>query len=200
MCPRRLLPQLWRQELTISYGDKSNEELLFLYGFAVPNNPAEVLTLMCPLPPPAEWDALLRARLLLLAGRGLSPRLHLPAADLPAAEASQGVAAQLPEGVLETLEVFIMAPERVAAELEAAEAAEAAAAAATAAGSAGAASPAAAAAAASGSSSQGSSVSGGKGNEAEVAGRRMAVLTTLVRLLEVKLLEMEGQEEGGCSR
>jgi hypothetical protein len=174
--------------MTINYGDKSNEELLFLYGFAVPHNPAEVLTLMCPLPPAAEWDAPLRARLLLLARRGLSPRLHLPAADLPAvADAgSKGLAAGLPEGVLETLEVFIMEPQQVARELQAAEAAEAAAAAA---GSAVAVPAAPAAVSASSSSGSGAS-------EADVAGRRMAVLTTLVRLLELKILEMEGGEQG----
>ena len=187
MCPRRRLPSPG-DEIAINYGDKSNEELLFLYGFAVPHNPAEVLTLMCPLSPAAEWDAPLRARLLLLARRGLSPRLHLPAADLPAVAdaAGKGLAAGLPEGVLETLEVFIMEPQQLARELEAAETAEAAAAAAG--------STTASAAAVSASSSS----SGSEGSEAEVAGRRMAVLTTLVRLLELKILEMEGGEQGAA--
>lgn len=30
------------QEVTIDYGSKSNEELLFLYGFALQDNPHEV--------------------------------------------------------------------------------------------------------------------------------------------------------------
>ena len=39
------------EELFISYGDKSNEELLMLYGFAAPGNPHEFLMLYCPIPP-----------------------------------------------------------------------------------------------------------------------------------------------------
>lgn len=38
-------------ELFISYGDKSNEELLMLHGFALPANPHDRLMLHCPLPP-----------------------------------------------------------------------------------------------------------------------------------------------------
>lgn len=41
VCPRRAVPAAG-QELTIDYGGKSNEELMFLYGFAVRDNPAEV--------------------------------------------------------------------------------------------------------------------------------------------------------------
>lgn len=281
VCPRRAVPPAGG-EITIDYGGKSNEELMFQYGFAIQDNPAEVrwlprlaaqcaakgwrdpgwptptagshagrassyqcwrgtqrtaavgiyacgcgstntrhvrarplqvLTVMCPLPPPGEWDDLLRARLALLSVRGLRPQLHLPAADLArlgasetdkdavAAKRSGGragagaasggaggrddgvLASDLPEHVLETLEVFVMPAAQVAAELEAADAA--------------------------------GSSDGGSGNrlqqrqqiqqarqqqqreeeeEEERSGRRMALLTTLVRLLELKALEMEGQE------
>lgn len=181
VCPRAGVPRPGA-EVTINYGDKSNEELLFLYGFALEDNPAEVLTMMCPLPPPAEWDNQLHARLALLAHRGLRPQLHLPAADLARLAKAGGkgsaggvLASDLPEDVLGTLEVFVMSPAQVAAALEDAEA------------------PA---------SSQGSGACSASGSGAaalsslEVAGQRMALLTTLVRLLEVKTLEMEGREEG----
>jgi hypothetical protein len=54
------------EELTISYGDKGNEELLLLYGFAQPQNPHETLMVLCPLPNPDEWDDVFAARMELL--------------------------------------------------------------------------------------------------------------------------------------
>jgi hypothetical protein len=58
------------QELTISYGDKGNEELLLLYGFALPANPHDTLMVPCPLPPPDQWkeDTPLRLQLLMVRG------------------------------------------------------------------------------------------------------------------------------------
>ena len=50
------------EELMISYGDKSNEELLMLYGFAVPGNPNDMVMLHCPLPPASAWDQVMHAR------------------------------------------------------------------------------------------------------------------------------------------
>ncbi|KAL4425721.1 hypothetical protein ABPG75_009737 [Micractinium tetrahymenae] len=211
VCPRRAVPAAG-QEVTIDYGGKSNEELMFLYGFAIRDNPAEVLTLMCPLPPPGEWDELLHARLALLSARDLRPQLHLPAADLPrlgAVEAEKDAAAvkrgsskaggaasgraggsdasvlasDLPEHVLETLEVFVMPAAQVAAELEAADTAGAAGAAGSTSGG--------------GSSSSKQQQQQQQGDEEERSGQRMALLTTLVRLLELKVLEMEGQEGTG---
>ncbi len=148
---------------------------------------------MCPLPPPSEWDDLLRARLALLSARGLRPQLHLPAADLPhlgASAAAKDAAAgkrrgssdasvassDLPEHVLETLEVFVMPAAQVAAELEAANLA----------GNSG----------GSGSRQQAQATrgQGEEEGEEERSGRRMALLTTLGRLLELKALEMEGEE------
>ena len=49
-------------ELMISYGDKSNEELLMLYGFAVLGNRNDAIMLHCPLPPASAWDQVIQAR------------------------------------------------------------------------------------------------------------------------------------------
>jgi hypothetical protein len=54
------------EELCISYGDKGNEELLLLYGFALPANHHETLMLLCPLPAPDDWDEVFTARMQLL--------------------------------------------------------------------------------------------------------------------------------------
>lgn len=192
------------QEVTISYGDKSNEELLFLYGFALQDNPADVLTVMCPLPPPDEWDDVLEGRLRLLAARGRRPQLFLPAAELegPAGAAPSNAASSgrslwrpwtwlrrggggsaaavtelaLPEGVCDTLEVFVMDSSQLAAELDALDAG----------GEGHCGAPATAAAAA----------ASGVSSEVETAGLRLAVLTTLVRLLELKSGAMESDDEG----
>ena len=37
----------------------------------------------CPLPPAELWDAVIRARMLFLLDKGLSPQLFLPASRLP---------------------------------------------------------------------------------------------------------------------
>ncbi|KAG2450452.1 hypothetical protein HYH02_004954 [Chlamydomonas schloesseri] len=80
------------QELFISYGDKSNEELLMLYGFATPGNPHEYLMLYCPLPPQAEWDDVMHARMELLQAYGLRPQFFLPHPDSVAGPAADGLA------------------------------------------------------------------------------------------------------------
>jgi len=49
-------------ELFISYGEKSNEELLMLYGFAVLGNRNDKVMLHCPLPPSSAWDEIIQAR------------------------------------------------------------------------------------------------------------------------------------------
>lgn len=70
------------EEVRISYGDKSNEELLFTYGFAVPGNPYDVALLAPPLPPAVELDDVLQMRLALCAELGVEPRSFLPLAAL----------------------------------------------------------------------------------------------------------------------
>ncbi|GAQ87222.1 hypothetical protein KFL_003390120 [Klebsormidium nitens] len=67
-------------QVCISYGDKSNEELLFLYGFALPANPHDRLLLHAP-PSALEPFGALPERLALLRSRGLSLRWLLPDLD-----------------------------------------------------------------------------------------------------------------------
>jgi hypothetical protein len=189
VCPRgcRIHPG---SEVTINYGDKSNEELLYLYGFAKEGNQHDVLMVACPLPPPSEWDPTLQARIELLRSRGLAPQVFLPAQHLVEASglrrsrgrkrgrrAGDGVIGDsddavavldLPPGVMETLEVFVMEKKDVAAELEGAgEGATA---------------------------GRPASVAGL--TEMEGSGLRLALLTTLVRLLELKVSELDGGEDG----
>ncbi|PNW80530.1 hypothetical protein CHLRE_07g321200v5 [Chlamydomonas reinhardtii] len=80
------------EELFISYGDKSNEELLMLYGFAAPGNPHEFLMLYCPIPPQAEWDDVMHARMELLQSYGLRPQFFLPHPDSVSGPSEDGTA------------------------------------------------------------------------------------------------------------
>lgn len=203
VCPRgcALDPGL---EVTIAYGEQSNEELLFNYGFAELDNPNEVLMVACPLPPPGEWDTTLQSRVALLQARGLSPQIFLPAQHLTPEErggcrrrkghiryhgrrgrdrelagpgAVQALVCDeavqeldLPAGVMETLEVFVMEPKDVLAELD--------------------------------GTAQGSGAAAGRTQSAhsmgelEQSGLRLALLTTLVRLLELKVDELENPATG----
>jgi hypothetical protein len=61
-------------EITISYGSKSNEELLYLYAFALANNPNDRVTLPVSLSPE---DPLLQDKLRLIEEFRLPPRLTL---------------------------------------------------------------------------------------------------------------------------
>jgi hypothetical protein len=194
------LPKRPHTELTISYGDKSNEELLLLYGFAVDANPHDQLMIPCPLPPPGEWGDDVRARLALLRARGLAPQVFLPAARLPGLRADgsgswrraggggkggggadDDGASALPPDARRVLEVFVAEPAEVARQLEAAE------------GGGG--------DEAEGGGGSGSNASGGGALAAasarvEALGVEMALITTLARLLELKVLELEGETEG----
>jgi len=60
------------EEITISYGPKSNEELLYLYGFALPNNPNDRVTVPVSL---SSDDNLLGEKLQLIRELKLPPRL-----------------------------------------------------------------------------------------------------------------------------
>ncbi len=62
------------EEITISYGSKSNEELLYLYGFALSMNPNDRVTLPVSLLPD---DILLDDKLQLIRELKLPPRLTL---------------------------------------------------------------------------------------------------------------------------
>lgn len=66
------------QEVYISYGDKSNEELLFSYGFSVDGNKTEHLMINFPILEFADDRRTLENRLKLLAVNGLKPQFSLP--------------------------------------------------------------------------------------------------------------------------
>ena len=172
-------------ELLIDYGDKSQEELLLLYGFAHAATAHGVLMVPCPLPADgAAWDADLEDRLELLRVRGLAPQLFLTA-DGPQPQARRGWlrgsssspppgGADLPDGVWPTLEAFVLDPTDVRDALKAA---------------------AAATAAAPGDPAPPPPPPHSPRAEADAPGLRMAVLTTLARLLEATVVALEG--EGG---
>lgn len=73
-------------EITISYGSKSNEELLYLYGFALPNNPNDRVTLPVTLSPA---DPLLQEKLRRIEELHLPPRLTLDLHGLLTEESTQ---------------------------------------------------------------------------------------------------------------
>lgn len=67
------------KELNVNYGNKSNEELLFSYGFVIDHNPHEKLMLNFPLPDnPANLTNLEKLRYLFLAKQNLLPQFFLP--------------------------------------------------------------------------------------------------------------------------
>ncbi|KXZ56254.1 hypothetical protein GPECTOR_1g221 [Gonium pectorale] len=195
-------------ELFISYGDKSNEELLMLYGFALEHNPHDHLMMFCPLPPKAEWDDVMHARMELLHAYGLRPQFFLPHPDQvassqpePAAAKGRAAAAATRKGneVLDTLEVFVLNFQELAVRSKVLQAKMEERRAARASGL-----PLAAA-------SQHSPVlqlSGLRGRLEKMGvaelrhflnamGLRMATLTTFIRLLELKVLDLEGAEGTG---
>jgi hypothetical protein len=55
---------------------------LSILGFTAEGNPNDALMVSCPLPPVAEWDEVMHARMELLASRELAPQFFLPAALL----------------------------------------------------------------------------------------------------------------------
>lgn len=167
LCPKgaRLRPG---QEITMDYGRKSNEELLFLYGFVEDSNPNDSLMVACPLPQPSDWDETLQMKIQLLQVRGLLPQIFLPAQFLLDRNEEEKTVVKavkemdLPRGVMETLEVFVMEKKDIAAELSKAQA---------------------------GTMASGAIAS--DSSDVERSGLRLAVLTTIVRLLELKLSELE---------
>lgn len=104
-------------ELLIDYGTRSNEALLFCYGFCVRSNPADALLVAPPLPAPD--DALYAARVALLRRQGgpsAAPRAFLPAAAL-----ARGRGAAARAAVEEALRVccpWVLTPAEVASALE----------------------------------------------------------------------------------
>ncbi|CAD7704284.1 unnamed protein product [Ostreobium quekettii] len=171
-------------QLNISYGDRSNEELLFQYGFSLELNPNDALMISCPLEEPTPHSPSLEPRLRLLRSYGLKPQFFLPngealhlakskATELADLRAKGRLAGSLrgvfPDRMWKVLEVFVMEPEEVASRL-------------------GESSP--------GSQGMGRSIPKKGGNLRDL-GLEMAAATTLVRLLEMKMVEMEGPEGTG---
>ncbi|KAG1662358.1 hypothetical protein FOA52_000023 [Chlamydomonas sp. UWO 241] len=117
-------------ELRISYGDKSNEELLLLYGFAVQGNPHDHIMVHVPLPPSSMWDEVMHARVALLRSAGHDLQFFLPspfplakgaAGSVPKGGSASpaGAGAGVPRGLLQTLEVFVLTPAELTQRLEA---------------------------------------------------------------------------------
>jgi len=152
-------------EIAISYGDKSNEELLFAYGFTEEGNPHDRLMVHCPVPPQDTWDETMRSRMLLLMSRSLSPQLFLPL--LPPGRAPL----QLPDEAWDTLEVFVLSKRELAAAIESLDDGD--------------------------SDGDGGGRVARRGGAPAEPGRRMAVLSTLVRLLEMRVEALEGEEGTG---
>jgi len=72
-------------EVRINYGDKGNEELLFLYGFSIRDNPHETLMLHFPLfKKEKQESSVLEARIKILTDNDLSPQHFLQRKDLTA--------------------------------------------------------------------------------------------------------------------
>ncbi|CAI5479754.1 unnamed protein product [Closterium sp. Yama58-4] len=77
VCLLQVVPPVGGNEVTISYGEKGNEELLFLYGFAIPNNPHQRLMLNYP-PAHLQEDPRADTKLQLLAVQDLSLQWIIP--------------------------------------------------------------------------------------------------------------------------
>lgn len=204
------------QELFMDYGEKSNEELLMLYGFVEEGNVNDRVMLHCPLPPTEEWDDVLWARMELLQCQGLRPQFFLSSHRQVDLASTSDVLELLPEGALGTLQAFVITPKEVAEKLEALQAASAV-------------PPSSPEECVSqsdkerenpggghqetaskillGSESRGSGqqpvVGSGQCSEGELRrsieheGLRLAVITTLSRLLELRMNEQEGPEGTG---
>lgn len=113
-------------EVRISYGEKSNEELMFLYGFAIRDNPDDTLMVAPPVPTDdKEWDSRQRNAMTLLRESDADPRTFLTKKSAP----SRDKAKEELERHLPKLQAFVMdeaelsqarkhAPESVSGRLE----------------------------------------------------------------------------------
>lgn len=111
-------------ELTISYGDKSNEELLMLHGFAIPGNPNDRVMLALPVPPPptSAWDEATVARIELIKRLGCGMQFFLPSIAEAELKGSDGLSSiEIPLDLLAALEVLSLKPGELAAKLSSKE-------------------------------------------------------------------------------
>lgn len=166
--------------LTLSHGDQdaSVEQMLFQFGALDVDPMNEVVMIECPIPPVQEWDASIKRRFALLLEGDLRPQLFLPRRQLAeirktaVSRAGNASARQMrfeqmfPEGVRETITIFVMDEDQLEARIV-------------------------------GAKDQGTlDRLEREGASLAAAGMRMAVLTTVVRLLEVKQYELESSEHG----
>lgn len=79
VCSRRkILAKRGNTPLTVSVdNDLSMEQVIFQYGVIGMDADREVLMINCPVPPPEQWDATLKKRIALLLENGLGPQLFL---------------------------------------------------------------------------------------------------------------------------
>lgn len=121
-------------ELYICYGDKSNEELLFSYGFTLDTNRMEHLMINFPVLELADDQKILENRLKLLAVSGLKPQFSLPGGlqlqtakeaaikfgkDInKMASSNGGLQHMFPLEVWRVLEAFVLEPQELEEELK----------------------------------------------------------------------------------
>ncbi|KAK9863477.1 hypothetical protein WJX84_001825 [Apatococcus fuscideae] len=111
-------------EVTIDYGDKSNEELLLLYGFCTDTRNMND-QLMIPLLDTGSMpdDPTMEARLMLLEQHGCKPQLFLPFQLMenihrpPAESRHLGSSCYIPRTAFDTLQIWCMSRQQLAEEL-----------------------------------------------------------------------------------
>ena len=155
-------------EIRIDYGARSNAELLFTYGFVDPHNTHDTLVLSAPMTNKDLENPVNQARMELMHAKGMRPQVFLPLSGI-SAHGDGGhqpiTAKEFPSDVIEMMEVMVMSPKELAAELEGLEKAEVSAAA-------------------------GSRSGAMKGKDLKEPS--FAALTLLVRLMQLQVYNLEG--------
>lgn len=173
LCSRKKLhSKQGNAPLTLSVdGDLSMEQLIFQYGIVEMDPKREVLMIHCPIPPPDLWDVTLKKRLAILVEKGLGPQIFLSQKHYDSLEGSQ--TAHQKNGMERQKYFEKIIPPDVLKTLEifVMDADE-----------------------------LGQIGRESENNESELqlksSGMRMAVMTTMVRLLELKLDELQNEESG----
>ena len=160
--------------------EQSVEQLLFTYGVLDADPSCEVLMIECPIPPVEQWDASIKRRFALLLEDDLRPQLFLSRRRVGSIAKTAGKKAgntsarqrrfedMFPPGVRETISIFVMDDDQVRDRIQGGGAGDRA----------------------------GTRADDTHVDPVAASGMRMAVLTTVVRLLEVKQYELESDEKG----
>jgi len=163
--------------------EQSVEQLLFTYGVLDADPSCEVLMIECPIPPVEQWDASIKRRFALLLEDDLRPQLFLSRRRVGGIAKTAGEKAgntsarqrrfedMFPPGVRETISIFVMDDDQVRDRIQGGGAGDRA-----------------------GARADGTHVD--PVDPVAASGMRMAVLTTVVRLLELKQYELESDEKG----